>query len=69
MCHPEPRRRRGIAQPLSRFRVALCVYVKLRFFVALYDYAWFVGFAIAFAVYLALRFASSTNENARPATI
>jgi NCS1 family nucleobase:cation symporter-1 len=40
-----------------------------RFFVALYDYAWFVGFAIAFAVYLALRFASSTNENARPATI
>jgi NCS1 family nucleobase:cation symporter-1 len=25
------------------------------FFVALYDYAWFVGFAIAFAVYLLLR--------------
>jgi NCS1 family nucleobase:cation symporter-1 len=25
------------------------------FFVALYDYAWFVGFAIAFVVYLALR--------------
>jgi NCS1 family nucleobase:cation symporter-1 len=40
-----------------------------RFFVALYDYAWFVGFAIAFVVYLALRFASSKNENARPATI
>jgi NCS1 family nucleobase:cation symporter-1 len=42
-----------------------------RFFVALYDYAWFVGFAIAFVVYLALRFASasSKHENARPATI
>jgi NCS1 family nucleobase:cation symporter-1 len=26
-----------------------------RFFIALYDYAWFVGFAIAFVVYLALR--------------
>jgi NCS1 family nucleobase:cation symporter-1 len=26
-----------------------------RFFVALYDYAWFVGFGIAFVVYLALR--------------
>jgi NCS1 family nucleobase:cation symporter-1 len=25
------------------------------FFVRLYDYAWFVGFAIAFVVYLALR--------------
>jgi NCS1 family nucleobase:cation symporter-1 len=25
------------------------------FFVALYDYAWFVGFAIAFVVYLFLR--------------
>jgi NCS1 family nucleobase:cation symporter-1 len=25
------------------------------FFVRLYDYAWFVGFAIAFAVYLGLR--------------
>ena len=40
-----------------------------RFFVALYNYAWFVGFAIAFVVYLALRFASSPNENARPATV
>ena len=40
-----------------------------RFFVALYDYAWFVGFAIAFAVYLALRFAASTDENTRPATV
>jgi len=40
-----------------------------RFFVALYDYAWFVGFAIAFVVYLALRFASSKNENARPAAV
>jgi NCS1 family nucleobase:cation symporter-1 len=29
-----------------------------RFFVALYDYAWFAGFALAFAVYLALRFAT-----------
>ena len=26
-----------------------------RFFIALYDYAWFVGFAIAFALYLVLR--------------
>ncbi|MEY2520149.1 MAG: nucleobase:cation symporter, family [Verrucomicrobiota bacterium] len=40
-----------------------------RFFVALYDYAWFVGFAIAFVVYLALRFATSKNENARPAAV
>ena len=40
-----------------------------RFFIALYDYAWFVGFAIAFVVYLALRFASSKNENARSATV
>jgi len=29
------------------------------FFVRLYDYAWFVGFAIAFAIYLALRGLSS----------
>jgi NCS1 family nucleobase:cation symporter-1 len=29
------------------------------FLVRLYDYAWFVGFAIAFVVYLALRRASS----------
>jgi NCS1 family nucleobase:cation symporter-1 len=40
-----------------------------RFFVALYDYAWFVGFAIAFVVYLTLRFATSKNENARPAAV
>ena len=40
-----------------------------RFFVALYDYAWFVGFAIAFVVYLSLRFAYSKNENARTATV
>ena len=33
-----------------------------RFFVALYDYAWFVGFAIAFAVYLALRKLSQTSS-------
>ncbi|PZR76936.1 MAG: nitrate reductase [Chthoniobacterales bacterium] len=39
------------------------------FFVALYDYAWFVGFAIAFAVYLALRFATTPHENTRPAAI
>lgn len=40
-----------------------------RFFIALYDYAWFVGFTIAFVAYLALRFAFSRNENARPTTI
>jgi nucleobase:cation symporter-1, NCS1 family len=40
-----------------------------RFFVALYDYAWFVGFAIAFVAYLALRFASSKNEKSRSATV
>jgi NCS1 family nucleobase:cation symporter-1 len=40
-----------------------------RFFVALYDYAWFVGFAIAFVVYLALRATSSKNEKSRTATV
>jgi len=40
-----------------------------RFFIALYDYAWFVGFAIAFVAYLVLRFAFSRNENARAATV
>ena len=35
-----------------------------RFFVALYDYAWFVGFAIAFVVYLALR--KMTSEGREP---
>jgi len=35
-----------------------------RFFVALYDYAWFVGFAIAFVVYLALR--KMTSEEREP---
>jgi NCS1 family nucleobase:cation symporter-1 len=35
-----------------------------RFFVALYDYAWFVGFAIAFVVYLALRKLTSEHREA-----
>ncbi|MEN3368615.1 MAG: nucleobase:cation symporter, family [Verrucomicrobiota bacterium] len=35
-----------------------------RFFVALYDYAWFVGFAIAFVVYLALRKMTSAEREA-----
>ena len=34
-----------------------------RFFVALYDYAWFVGFAIAFVVYLALRRLGSQRQS------
>jgi len=38
-----------------------------RFFVALYDYAWFVGFAIAFVVYLALR--KMTSEEREPKKI
>ncbi|MDP9004167.1 MAG: NCS1 family nucleobase:cation symporter-1 [Verrucomicrobiota bacterium] len=40
-----------------------------RFFIALYDYAWFVGFAIAFLVYLVLRFATTRHEKSRTATI
>jgi NCS1 family nucleobase:cation symporter-1 len=32
------------------------------FFVRLYDYAWFVGFAIAFLVYLALRHIGKTTR-------
>ena len=32
------------------------------FLVALYDYAWFVGFAIAFVVYLVLRKMASTTK-------
>jgi NCS1 family nucleobase:cation symporter-1 len=35
------------------------------FFVALYDYAWFVGFAIAFVVYLALRTMTSGERGSR----
>ncbi|MEY2565345.1 MAG: nucleobase:cation symporter, family [Verrucomicrobiota bacterium] len=35
-----------------------------RFFIALYDYAWFVGFAIAFVVYLVLR--KMTSEKREP---
>jgi NCS1 family nucleobase:cation symporter-1 len=35
------------------------------FFVRLYDYAWFVGFAIAFVVYLALRRLSSLSSGGR----
>jgi NCS1 family nucleobase:cation symporter-1 len=38
-----------------------------RFFVALYDYAWFVGFAIAFVVYLVLR--KMTSETREPKKI
>ena len=34
-----------------------------RFFVALYDYAWFAGFAIAFVVYLALRKVTSGERS------
>lgn len=40
-----------------------------RFFVALYDYAWFVGFAIAFVVYLALRYSfNGGRSSATPTT-
>ncbi|HJT82285.1 MAG TPA: cytosine permease, partial [Chthoniobacterales bacterium] len=36
------------------------------FLVRLYDYAWFVGFAIAFALYLALRYALDKNRGNLP---
>jgi NCS1 family nucleobase:cation symporter-1 len=36
------------------------------FFVRLYDYAWFVGFAIAFALYLALRYSLDQRRSAMP---
>jgi NCS1 family nucleobase:cation symporter-1 len=40
-----------------------------RFFVALYDYAWFVGFAIAFGVYLALLYSfNGGRSSATPTT-
>ncbi|MEY2495772.1 MAG: nucleobase:cation symporter, family [Verrucomicrobiota bacterium] len=40
-----------------------------RFFVALYDYAWFVGFAIAFGVYLALLYSFNGGRgSATPTT-
>ncbi|MEY2483366.1 MAG: nucleobase:cation symporter, family [Verrucomicrobiota bacterium] len=39
-----------------------------RFFVALYDYAWFVGFAIAFVVYLALRYSFNGGRSSATTT-
>jgi NCS1 family nucleobase:cation symporter-1 len=36
------------------------------FLVRLYDYAWFVGFAIAFALYLALRYSLDQRRSAMP---
>jgi NCS1 family nucleobase:cation symporter-1 len=39
------------------------------FFVQLYDYAWFAGFAIAFTVYLALRSISSVRPLPEPAIV
>jgi NCS1 family nucleobase:cation symporter-1 len=36
------------------------------FLVHLYDYAWFVGFAIAFAVYLFLRYTFDKTRSALP---
>jgi NCS1 family nucleobase:cation symporter-1 len=38
------------------------------FFVQLYDYAWFAGFAIAFTLYLGLRFLTSVQPSTAPAT-
>jgi NCS1 family nucleobase:cation symporter-1 len=39
------------------------------FFVRLYDYAWFVGFAIAFVVYLALRTLSKRSTSTAAAAL
>jgi NCS1 family nucleobase:cation symporter-1 len=36
------------------------------FFVRLYDYAWFVGFAIAFVLYLVLRTLSGRTNTSTP---
>jgi len=53
--------RRGVAESsgVSCHREIIDATSVSAFFVRLYDYAWFVGFAIAFAIYLALRGLSS----------